>query len=509
MTSVQAQKDYEALHEKSRYSRILSGITSILDWDQETYMPYAASAIRSEQLKVLAGIIHKSKTSPASAKSLAKLIDLETGKTIAKGLSAQQKAALQVWRRDYQQEKCLSANFVEEFTATTSQAIMAWRTAKQQNNFSILAPYLEKIIYMNRKKADLLGYQDHPYDALLDLYEPHTSTAEVATIFANLQSSLTNLLKKIKSSKKIDNSFLFGNFDPKKQLEFGHQLMNAMGYDQSKGRLDISSHPFSSASHPTDSRITTRLHPHSLMSSISAIMHEAGHGLYEMGLLPEHYGSPLGEAVSLGLHESQSRWWETRIGQSKPFWKHFFPLLQKMFPQQLEKISIPSFYKAINKVESSLIRVEADEVTYSLHIILRFELEKALIEGSLSVDEIPEAWNAKMQELLNLTPSNPAEGCLQDIHWSTGSFGYFPTYTLGNLYASHLFSAFEKQHPDWQEQVSRGDLLFIKEWLNLHVHRYGRQYDSKKLLKLVTKKEFNEEAYIDYLYNKYKSIYNF
>ncbi len=507
MKKSQTQKDYQKLHEKSYQSHILSGVLSLLHWDQETYMPSAAIGIRSEQLKTLAGLIHKSKTHSSFEKALSKLIALKTGKILAKDLSAPQKAALQAWRRDYLQETCLPADFVEEFAQLSSQAVVVWREAKSQNSFHTFAPYLEKIIYMNRKKADLLGYGKHPYDALLDLFEPGTITAEVSGIFTPLRKSITGLLSKIKAAKPVDDHFLFGKFDQDKQMKFGYLLMDAIGYDRTKGRLDISAHPFSSACHPTDSRITSRIHPTSLMSHISAVMHECGHSLYEMGLPELHYGSPLGEAVSLGLHESQSRWWETRIGQSRPFWEYFLPILKKTFPKQLDHVTLDQFYKAINNVTPSLVRVEADEVTYSLHVILRFELEKALIEGSLSVHEIPEAWNGKMQDLLGITPANNTEGCLQDIHWATGTFGYFPTYTLGNLYASHLFTAFEKQHADWQKRVVKGELLFIKDWLNNNVHHYGRQYTSKELLKHVTGKEFSVDAYNTYLNHKYKEIY--
>lgn len=508
MKITQAQKDYQQLLEKSRYSNILNGIASLLHWDQETYMPAAATPIRSEQLKVLAGLIHKSKTHPSFEKALTKLIALKSGKVLAKGLSVPQKAALREWRRDYLQETCLPAAFVEEFAQLSSQAVVAWREAKSQNSFPTFAPYLEKIISMNRKKVDFLGYKKHPYDALLDLFEPNTTTAEVSAIFTPLRKSITTLLSKIKAAKQIDDQFLFGKFDHDKQMKFGHLLMDAIGYDRSKGRLDISAHPFSSSCHPTDSRITSRIHPESLMSHISAVMHECGHSLYAMGLPEEHYGSPLGDAVSLGLHESQSRWWETFIGQSKAFWEYFLPLLKKAFPKHFDKITVSQFYKAINQVKPSLIRVEADEVTYSLHVILRFEIEKALIEGSLSVHEIPEAWNAKMQDLLGIIPKNNAEGCLQDIHWATGAFGYFPTYTLGNLYAAQFFEAFEKQHPKWQKLVENGELLFIKEWLNKNIHHFGRQYTSKELIKRITGKEFSEKAYNTYLNHKYNEIYH-
>lgn len=504
-----SHKHYEKLHSISRTSRILAGISNLLDWDQETHMPPAAYNIRSEQMKILAGLIHKSRTSSAFSKALSNLINLKNGRILAKNLNKSQEAALRVWRRDYLKETCLPSKFVEEFAQLTSQAINAWREAKSKNSFSLFAPLLEKIITANRKKADYLRYNKHPYDALIDLYEPEMTLEEISEIFLPLRKSTTALLKRITDSKKIDDRFLFGKFDREKQIRFSHILMAAIGYDTHKGRLDVSAHPFSSSSHPTDSRITTRIHPTSLMSNIFVVMHECGHSLYEMGLPEEHYGSPLGESISLGVHESQSRWWETRIGASKAFWLYFLPILKQIFPKALNEINNEVFYKAINKVEPSLIRVDADEVTYNLHIILRFELEKALIEGSLAVKDIPEAWNAKTKELLGLIPPTDAEGCLQDIHWSMGSFGYFPTYTLGNLYASHLFSAFEKKHPDWEKHIAKGDFAFITDWLYHNVYRFGRQYNSKELLKNATGKEFSAAAYNHYITKKYKDIYSF
>lgn len=503
----QSEKDYKNLHQLSKRTRILSGITSLLDWDQETYMPKDAAAIRASQVELLAGIIHEQKTGKKFTNALSKLVNIKTGKIIGKGLPPEREAALREWRRDYLKETALPKRFVEEWAQLTSKAVLAWREAKNNNTFQRFVPFLDKIVSMARKKADYLGYKDHPYDALLNEYEPEATTKEIGVQFAELRKSIVALLKKITKAKQIDDRFLFGKFPEEKQLKFGKMLLKDMGYDMAKGRLDISSHPFSSSSHPTDSRITTRIHPTSLMSNLSVVLHEGGHSLYEMGLPIEHYGSPLCEAVSLGMHESQSRWWETRIGQSKPFWTYYFPLLQKEFKGGLEKVSLDNFYRAINKVEPSLIRVEADEVTYSLHVILRFELEKALIDGSLSIREIPEAWNAKMQELLGITPKNNAEGCLQDIHWSMGGFGYFPTYTLGNLYASHLFEAFEKGHQDWKKRVASGELLFIKEWLQLAVYQHGRRYKSKELLKNISHKTFSGDAFINYLTNKYKEIY--
>jgi len=466
------EKDYQKLCDLSKHARILQGISSILDWDQETYMPSGAAGIRSEQLEAMAGIIHQEKTGRKFANALSKFIDLSNGKFKTKKLTPEQVAAVKEWRRDYLHDTALPAKFVKEFAKVSSQAITAWRSAKKENAFQQFAPYLDRIVQLNRQKADFLGYGDHPYDALLDIYEPNVSTKEVTALFLKLRKELTPLIKKM-AEHPIDDRFLYGHWDVTKQIDFSKKILDAMGYDTEKGRVDFSAHPFSSSSHPTDSRITTRIHPESLMSNIGAILHEGGHALYEMGLPQHYYGTPLGDARSLGVHESQSRWWETRIGQSKSFWQYFFPLLKDTFKGQLDHIALQTFYRAINKVEPSFIRIEADEVTYPLHVILRFELEKGLIEGSLNVRDIPEAWNAKMEEYLGIIPKSNAEGCLQDIHWAMGAMGYFPTYTLGNLYAAQLFEAFAKEHPDWEKKVAAGQLEFIKLWLNDKIYLLG------------------------------------
>lgn len=502
----QAQKDYQKLQEISKNIAVLKGIRSLLEWDQETYMPADASGIRAEQIKSLAGIIHSKSTGRKFANALGKLIDIQTGKNLLKGLSPDQQAAVKEWQRDYHHDHSLPQKFVEEFAKLQSQSIIAWRSAKKGNAFLQFAPFLDRIITMNRQKAEYLGYKGHPYDALLNEYEPDITTEEVSQLFGRLQNFITPFLKKL-TAKKIDDSFLYGEFDHSKQMTFSYKILDAMGYDMDKGRVDFSSHPFSSSSHPSDCRITTRIHPESLMSNVLVILHEAGHALYEMGLPVDKYGTPLGESRSLGVHESQSRWWETRIGLSQPFWNHFYPVLRETFHKQLGSINLNDFFRAINKIEPSFIRVEADEVTYPLHVILRFELEKGLIEGSINVREIPDIWNAKMKEYLGITPKDNSEGCLQDIHWSMGAFGYFPTYTLGNLYAAHLFEGFSKEHADWEKQVSKGDLGFVKTWLNDKIYCHGRRYPTKELLKLATGKEFNEQAYLNYIQDKYSKIY--
>lgn len=502
-----SNKDYEKIRQISRYARILGGVSSILDWDQETYLPDGASGIRGEQIETLAGIIHKEKTSKKFERSLSKLIDIETGAIKALDLDKPHIAALKEWRRDFKRDTALPRKFVEQFAKLTSQSLMVWREAKKEDSFSKFAPYLDKIITLSKKKAEYLGYKDHPYDALLDLYEPDATSKEIKQLFGSLKLSIVDLLKKIQACKQIDNSALYGNYDKSEQIDFSNKLLTDMGYALTKGRLDISTHPFSSSSHPTDCRITTRIDTTNFLSNILTVLHEAGHAMYEMGLPIEEYGTPLSEAISHGIHESQSRWWETRIGQSKPYWQHYLPLLKKQFKGKINEITLDDFYRAINKVQPSFIRVGADEVTYPLHVILRFELELELIGGTLRVRDIPEAWNAKMNQLLGITPQNNSEGCLQDVHWAMGGFGYFPSYTIGNLYAAHLFKAFEAEFPEWEKQVAKGELLFIRDWLSRNIYQYGRQYNGPDLLKKVTGKAFSANAYIEYLQNKYTKIY--
>lgn len=499
--------DYQIMHYLSRHAQLLGSISHLLEWDQETYMPPDADGVRCEQIKIMAGLIHHERTSQQYVGALEKLIDIKSGNIVAKGLSEAQNSALKRWRRDYHKESALPKEFVEEFAQLTAQSLSVWRKARKEQSFEQFAPFLDKIVQMCRKKADYLTYEEHPYDALLDLYEPEITTKQVAELFSSLESTLSALLKKVAAAPQVDDRALFGDFDHKKQLEFGLLILNDMGYVRTKGRLDISTHPFSTSLHPTDTRITTRIHANSLMSNICSVMHECGHALYDMGMPLDQYGSPLCQPISYGIHESQSRWWETRIGKSRPFWEHYLPQLKQHFPGAIDQMSLDSFYKAINKVQPSFIRVEADELSYPLHVILRFQLERDLIGGSLNVREIPEAWNAKMQELIGLTPHNNSEGCLQDVHWSLGSFGYFPSYAIGNAYASHLFSAFAEQNPDWEKRLATGDLSFVKTWLNENVHQYGRQYSALELMQKVTNKPFSSKAYIDYLTDKYSDIY--
>ncbi|MCH9609072.1 MAG: Thermostable carboxypeptidase 1 [Chlamydiales bacterium] len=500
-------KSYQELFAQSKKIKLLESVSSLLGWDQETYMPKKATSNRAEQIALMTSLSHQERTSPTYKKLLSKLIDLESGEILVEGLKREQKAALKRWLFDYQKAAALPNEFVTTFAKLSSESMMVWQEARKNNSFKTFAPYLTKVLEMSRQKADYFGYATHPYNALVDLFEPEMTVEQIDPLFAQLKETLSPFLKEILKKDPVDHHFLSGNFSPEKQMEFGNFILKKIGYDLEAGRLDLSAHPMSIAMHPHDSRITTRTHSDALFDCISAVLHEAGHGFYEMGLDPKHYGSPLCESISLGIHESQSRLWETRIGQSKPFWKHFLPSLKKRFKTELDSVTLPQFYRAINHVSPSFIRVESDEVTYSLHVILRYELEKELLTGKLTIKDLPEAWNHRMKTLFGITPKNDTEGCLQDVHWSMGCIGYFPTYALGNLYAAQFFNTFEEEHPDWGSQIEKGEFSFLKEWLKKNIHQHGRGYTATELVKKVTKKPLSTTPYLNYLKSKYEKIY--
>ncbi len=501
------RNNYAQLHEIAKRGSLLSSVSMLLGWDQETYMPHEAIEFRSQQLEYLASLIHKEKTGLKFSKTLSKLIDIESGKVKDETLSSQQKAALREWRRDYLQVVKLPLSFVKKISKATSIGSHLWMQAKEKNQFSHFLPQLETIIALTQKKAELLGYKDHPYDALIDTYEPGATTWQIDELFSKLKIVLKEILKKLLEKPAIEESFLYLNYPEEKQLHFVHGLLKTMGFDKSFSRLDQSAHPMCIGMHPTDTRMTTRIHPHRMMANIFSVIHEGGHGLYQHGLPKDQFGSPLSEPISYGIDESQSRIWETIIGHCHPFWNHFYPLLQNEFPENLHAISLNDFYRAINSVKKSFIRTDADEVTYNLHIILRFELEKALLEGTLKPKELPEAWNAKMSEYLSVVPPTVSEGCLQDIHWSIGAIGYFPTYTLGNLYSAQFFEAFTKKCPFWDEKIGNGDFKELRAFLTENIHQFGRQYTAEEIVYKVTGKPLSPHPFIDHLEKKYNAIY--
>lgn len=467
-------------------------------------MPRGAGNIRGEQLKTMAGLVHSMRTAPEYRSLLGQLISLEDGTVLEYSLSETQQAALREWRRDDQRQAALPQSFVEEFAQTTSEAVLIWQQAKEQNRFDVFLPFLEKIVELNQRKSAYFAWGQHPYDALLDEYEPGLTTRRVDQLFHQVRCGIEPILRDA-SQRSVDDRCLQGDWDYEQVISFGNEMLKEIGYDFECGRVDFSAHPFSLSFHPTDSRITSRAQSRDLVDHIFILLHEAGHALYDMGLPVEAYGTPLGEARSLGMHESQSRWWERWIGMDLAFWSHFFPKLQARFPQ-LRDASVEQFHRALHRVAPSLIRVDADEITYPLHVILRYEMERDLIAGTLSPRDVPEHWNQKMHSLLGVVPQTDREGCLQDIHWAMGAFGYFPTYTLGNLYAAHLFDGFQTALPSWRHGVAQGDFQHVLGWLRENVHRHGRRFSSEELLLRATRVPFSADAYLRQMQEKYSVL---
>ena len=495
-------EQYAALKEHGYKTRLLSSVEMLLEWDQETYMPKGGIDFRSKQIELISSIVHKEKTSLSFKKKLSDLIDLKTGEILAPELDERKKASLKEWRREFLIETKLPNDFVKSFAKAISKTTNVWSYEKTNNTCKEFLPHLEEIINLTKKKTEFIGYKDHPYDALLDLYEPGMTTKKLDALFLQLKPFLIDLTSQVSVKEPIDQTFFDAHYPQEKQEEFNHYLLKHIGVDSSFLRLDYTEHPFCLGFQPQDVRITTHFDSN-FFRSISAVLHEGGHALYELNLPVEDLGSPLAEYCSMGIHESQSRWWETFIGQGRPFLKFIFPKLKKFFPDQLRSVDFEQFYKAINTVKPSFIRIFSDEVTYNLHIILRYEIEKKFFEEDFAVSNLPEIWNEKMASTFGLKPTTYAEGFLQDIHWACGLIGYFPTYALGNLYSGQLFQTFKKQFPEWNKRVAQGDLGSIKQFLFDNVHQFGRQFPALGLIEQATGSTLSANPYMSYLESKY------
>lgn len=488
----------------------LKDTAALLAWDQETHMPTKGGQARAEHLATLQTIAHDKLVSPQLENLLTPLINQTTGLVLDKysDWEPSVKALLRETWRDFTRAKKLPSAFVNRLERECSIAQQVWAAARKNNAFSQFLPNLRTIIALKREEAGYLGYTNSPYNALLDTYEPGWTVAHLQPLFTTLRERLVTLLNQVQNAPtKPNDAILFQSFDQNRQMEFSRMVLTKMGYDFQKGRLDFSAHPFTTSFHPTDVRITTRVYENELPACLFSCIHEGGHGLYEQGLPPDLYGTPLSEPISCGIHESQSRLWENCVGRSRSFWQHFFPLLHQIFPKQLGQTSPDQFFAAINAIKSSLIRVEADEVTYNLHIMLRFEIELELIEGRISAENLPSLWNEKMKEYLGVVPKHDADGVLQDVHWAIGAFGYFPTYTLGNLYAAMLYQQACKDLPNTETNIAQGHLIPLKEWLNEKIHRWGRQFTSEELIQQTTGKSLSAEPFLQYLENKIEKIY--
>lgn len=474
---------------------------SILDWDQNVNMPPGGSEARGQQLATLGKIAQEKSTSEEAGRLIDDL------KKEFDGDDSDDAAMIRVAARNYEKAKRVPAEFVAEQAIVTTRAFEAWVEAKGKSDFSIFRPHLEKVVELVKKYISFFPPADHPYDVLLDDYEPGMKTAEVKEIFNALRPKQVELIKKISSVKQVKSDFLNKKYNEKKVWDFGEAVITKFGYDWSRGRQDKAPHPFQTTFNVNDTRITNRFEADSPLATIFSAMHEAGHAMYEQGSNPAYERTPLAGGTSLAVHESQSRMWENLVGRSLPFWENFYPELKKIFPAQLEGVNVKSFYKAINKVEPSLIRVNADEATYNLHIMLRLELEIGMVEGSMAVKDLPEIWNAKMRDYIGMTPPNDAQGVLQDIHWSYGSIGYFSTYALGNLVSAQLWEKINADIKDLDDQIRKGKFDSLLGWLREKIHVFGHKYDPQDLVQKVTGSRIDSAAYIRYLTKKYSDIY--
>jgi carboxypeptidase Taq len=492
--------DYEKYKTQLRRLADINFASAVLSWDQETYMPPKGADHRASQLATLAGLAHAQATDKALGELLENLqadasLDLVQKNNVTHSL------------RTFKKTQKYSAEFVEALSRAISEAFQAWQTAKKENSFAHFAPHLEKLVALRREECEFVGYESHPYDALLDEYEPGLTTAEVEKLFDEVRTDLVPFVKAIAACKQNSNAVLQKNYAKDKQWEFGLHLLRIMGYDFDAGRQDISMHPFTINFGSNDVRVTTRVDENDLADMVTGSVHEGGHALYEQGLPESEYGLPSGEAVSLGIHESQSRLWENNVGRSLEYWNAVWPELKKLFPEQTADTTAHTFFEALNVVQPSFIRVNADELTYHFHIMIRFEVEKALIEGSLAVNDVPAFWNKRYKDYLGIDVSSDAEGCLQDVHWSHGSFGYFPTYSLGSFYAAQFYSAAEKAIPTLTQQISNGDLLPLREWLRENIHQYGKQFSASELCERISGEPLQFSYFMNYARKKYAHLY--
>lgn len=495
---------FSQLNEQFAAISRLSQAAALLGWDQQTQMPSGAASARGEQMAALQQVIHEKSTSEEIGELL-----MECEEEFAnEDPDSADVRILRTARRNYDRSVKLPISLVVELARHGAVSHEAWVHSREDNDFQSFAPYLEKMFDLTRRKAECLGYISHIYDPLLDEYEPGMTHAETSAIFTEIKSDLVELAHSIaNSTMKMDTSCIHGIFPVSVQQDLTLKTAQAIGFDTTRGRQDAATHPFCTSFSRDDVRITTRFDADFLAMALYATLHEAGHALYEQGSPPEFEETPLAGGISLGIHESQSRFWENIIGRSRSFARWIFPQLQQYFPASFSGRVSEEFYRAVNQVQPSTIRVEADEVTYNLHILLRFELECALLEGSLKVRDLPEAWNQKMQDYLGISPPNDSQGCLQDIHWAEGLIGYFPTYSIGNLLSGQIRQAMLIDLPGMEDMIEKGDFSPLLEWLRKHIHCYAGKYLPGELIPLATGSPLSSKPYMNYLREKYTELY--
>ena len=475
--------------------------SAVLQWDQETYLPKKGNDCRGTQIATLSEIAHQLFTDE-------KIGDLLNELIVTDNLSDKQKRNVQLSLEDYTKASKLTSHFVRQMSETVNKSFHAWIQARKENSFSTFQQPLHDLIQLKKQEADLLGYENHPYNALMNDFDKGLTVSITDKVFTDLKPQLTILLDDIKNKTQIDNSFMQQYFNKDSQWKFGIEILKRMQFDFEAGRQDISEHPFTTNFNNADVRITTRIDETDFGNMTWSCIHEGGHALYEQGLPGDEYGMPLGEYCSLSIHESQSRLWENNVGRALPFWQHNFSLLKTFFEKELTSTSLEQFYKGINKVQPSLIRTEADELTYHFHVMIRYEIEKMLIEGSITAKDIPAYWNEHYKKYLGVIVPDDLRGCLQDVHWSHGSFGYFATYSLGSLYAAQLYAAIIKENDSIEKEIAFGNNKSVLQWLSKNIYQHGRYFTSEKLCNKATGETLNSTHFIRYATKKYNNIYN-
>ena len=495
---------YEQLLHRMQLITDLGAASAALGWDQETYMPDGAVESRANQLATLSTLIHGFTTDEAAV-ALATSVRSELSV-----LDARQQRVVSTFVKDHDRSLRLPAKLVEEQARTAAMAQDAWKRARQASDFSIFQPLLTKTVDLKLREAELLGPTAHPYDALLDMFEPGLTVDVLTPLFTRLREGTVELLREITPRQNaVSDAVLYRTFGKDTQLATATSIITKLGFDMSTGRVDLSAHPFCTNFGNRDVRLTTRIREHDLRSCLFGLIHEAGHGMYEQGIPDDIARTFSGQGASMGIHESQSLFWENVVARSEEFWHWAFPIVRDAFPDQLKDQTPRAFYQAINKMQPSLNRVESDELTYNLHIILRFEIERDLLTGELAVADVPSVWNAKMKEALGVEPSNDAEGCLQDVHWSFGGIGYFPSYTLGKLYAAMEWNAMQKDLPDASSHIASGNFAPILGWMRSNIHAYGRTELPREIIQRVTGRDLTEQDFLAYVGAKARNVYGF
>jgi carboxypeptidase Taq len=495
---------YEELRRFVHQTAVLQSVEALLGWDERCLLPAAAGDYRAEQMTLLTGLVHERQTDPRLGEWLDRLAD----SPLAADRDSESGITIRQLKRQYQKKTKLPKTLVEELARAAVLGQQIWQTARQHNDFASFAPLLEKTIKLKREQAQAVGYRECPYDALLDDYEPDELTSRVARVLGELRAELVPLVAAIGASpRKPRADVLHRRFPVEAQARFGREAAEQIGFDFTRGRIDVTAHPFCTAPGPHDCRITTRYEEGNFSCAFFGTLHEAGHGIYDQGLPASLFGLPPGEAVSMAIHESQSRLWENLVGRHRAFWTHFYPTAKREFAAALGDVSLDDFYFAINQVRPSLIRIEADEATYNLHILIRFELEQALINDELTVADLPTAWNEKYQDYLGVAPPDDADGVLQDIHWAAGLFGYFPTYALGNLYAAQFFAQAHSDLGDLPAEFALGRFRPLHDWLVAKIHQHGQRYTAAELVSRVTGEPLSHQPLIEHLHGKFAPLY--